>query len=136
MILDILKGYWLTLRHAFRPPVTVPYPERRRDTAAGYRGVPALRRYPDGRERCVACALCVAMCPARCIEMTTDTGPDGRKRPLTYRLDVGRCLFCGLCAEVCPEEAVVLTRAYELVFRERGEACLGKDALLKNGEGL
>ncbi len=136
MIGALVKGYLTTFRHLFRRGVTLRYPDRRRETAPGYRGIPALRRGPDGKERCVACALCVNMCPARCIEMTTDTGPDGKKRPLSYRLDVGRCLYCGLCAEVCPVEAVVLTRRYEMVFRDRVEACLDKERLLKNGEGL
>ncbi len=136
MIGGILKGFGLTMRYFFTRPITIQYPRVRREPFPGYRGVPALRRWPDGRERCVACALCVAVCPARCIEMTTDTGPDGRKRSLSYRLEVGRCLFCGLCAEVCPEEAVVLTQRYELVLRERGGTCLDKETLLDRGKGL
>ncbi len=82
----------------------------------------------------MACALCVQICPARCIEMVTDTGPDGKKRPAAYKIDVGRCLYCGLCAEVCPEEAVVLSRRYELTFSRRGETLLDKEALLRGGE--
>lgn len=137
MISALIKGYWLTMRHIFRRDVTLQYPEVKRETSPGYRGLPALRKHPgNGRERCVACALCVQICPAGCIEMTTDTGPDGKKRPVTYDMDIGRCLFCGLCAEVCPEEAIVLTGRYEMVFNDRKVACLDKETLLKNGEGL
>ncbi len=132
----LLGGLWTTFRHVFRRPITLRYPEQRRAPAPGYRGVPALRRHPDGSERCVACALCAQICPARCIEMTTDTGPDGRKRPLTYRLDVGRCLFCGLCAEVCPVEAIVMSPRYELTFRDHRQSSLSKEWLLDNGKGL
>lgn len=136
MISELIKGYWLTLRHCFRRSITVEYPDIRREPSPGYRGLPALRKYAeDGRERCVACALCVRICPAGCIEMTTETGPDGKKRPVTYSLDIGRCLFCGLCAEVCPEEAIVLSGRYEIIFNDRRGTCLDKDELLKNGEG-
>jgi NADH-quinone oxidoreductase chain I len=135
MIREIVKGYLLTLRHFFSPPVTVQYPEVRREPFPRYRGFPALRRDEAGKERCVVCALCVAVCPARCIEMVTGEGPDGKKFPFVYRIEVGRCLYCGLCAEVCPVEAVVLTRKYELSTRLRSGTILDKEELLERGKG-
>jgi NADH-quinone oxidoreductase chain I len=134
MLSGILKGFRVTLRSFFGPAITVSYPEERREVSRGYRGVPSLRRHPDGRERCVACALCVRICPAKCIEMTTGEGPDGKKFPFEYRLDAGRCLYCGLCAEVCPVEAVVLSTRYEFTVTGRGGAILDKATLLAIGE--
>ncbi len=134
MVSEIIKGFWVTLRTFFGPPITISYPEERRPVSRGYRGVPSLRRHPDGRERCVACTLCVRICPARCIEMTTGEGPDGAKYPFEYRIDAGRCLYCGLCAEVCPVEAVVLSSSYEFTVRDRRGAILDKEALLALGE--
>jgi NADH-quinone oxidoreductase chain I len=135
MIRELIQGLGLTFRHLFRKPVTIQYPEERREPSARYRGLHALRRYPDtGEERCVCCNLCARICPNQCIRLITSG--EVRKVIDVYDIDLGRCLFCGLCAEVCPEEAIVLTRRYEAAFYRREETVLHKNDLLLYGEGL
>lgn len=135
MIGALARGFWTTLRAAFRPPITIQYPEERREPAGRFRGLHALRRFPEtGEERCISCCLCARVCPTQCIRLVT-TGEE-RKRIDEYDVDLGHCLFCGLCAEVCPEDAIVLTRRYEASWRRREQTILHKADLLANGEGL
>ena len=135
MIGALVTGFLTTLRHLFRKPVTIQYPEERREPAARFRGLHALRRYPEsGEERCISCCLCAKICPTQCIRLVTSG--EERKVIDTYDVDLGHCLFCGLCAEVCPEEAIVLSPRYEASYYRRGETILRKADLLRNGEGL
>ena len=135
MVTAILKGMAMTLRHMFRKPITMQYPEQKREPAARYRGLHALRVYPEtGKERCISCCLCARICPSGCIRLVT-SGEEQKVIDI-YDVDLGHCLFCGLCAEVCPEEALVLTRRYEAAYRRREETILNKNDLLNHGEGL
>lgn len=134
MIGPLVTGFLTTLRHVFRKPVTIQYPEERREPAARFRGLHALRCYPSGEERCISCCLCARICPTQCIRLVTSG--EERKVIDEYDVDLGHCLFCGLCAEVCPEEAIVLSPRYEASYYRRGETILRKADLLRNGEGL
>jgi len=131
----LVTGFLTTLRHVFRKPITIQYPEERREPAARFRGLHALRRYPEsGEERCISCCLCARICPTQCIRLVT-SGED-KKVIVEYDVDLGHCLFCGLCAEVCPEDAIVLSPQYEASYYRRGETILRKADLLRHGEGL
>jgi NADH-quinone oxidoreductase subunit I len=131
----LVTGFLTTLRHVFRKPITIQYPEERREPAARFRGLHALRRYPEtGEERCISCCLCARICPTQCIRLVT-TGEE-KKIIVEYDVDLGHCLFCGLCAEVCPEDAIVLSPRYEASYYRRGETILRKADLLHHGEGL
>jgi NADH-quinone oxidoreductase chain I len=135
MIGALAKGFWITFRTLFRRPVTIQYPEERREPAVRFRGLHALRRYPDtGEERCISCCLCAKICPTQCIRLVTSG--EERKVIDEYDVDLGHCLFCGLCAEVCPEEAIVLSRRYEASWYRREETILHKSDLLRHGEGI
>jgi NADH-quinone oxidoreductase chain I len=131
----IVTGFLTTLRHVFRKPITIQYPEERREPAPRFRGVHALRRHPEtGVERCISCCLCARICPTQCIRLVTSG--EERKVIDEYDVDLGHCLFCGLCAEVCPVEAIVLSPRYEASYYQRAETVLRKPDLLRNGEGL
>jgi len=131
----LAQGFLTTLKHLFRRPVTIQYPEERREPAARFRGLHALRRHPGtGQERCISCCLCARICPTQCIRLVTSG--EEKKVIDVYEVDLGHCLFCGLCAEVCPVEAIVLSRRYEASYFRRAETVLAKDDLLRNGEGL
>jgi NADH-quinone oxidoreductase chain I len=131
----LVTGFLTTLKHVFRRPVTIQYPEERREPAPRFRGLHALRRYPQtGEERCISCCLCARICPTQCIRLVTSG--EERKVIDEYDIDLGHCLFCGLCAEVCPEEAIVLSPRYEASYYQRGETILRKSDLLRHGEGL
>ena len=135
MIGPLVTGFLTTLRHVFRKPITIQYPEERREPSERFRGLHALRRYPEtGEERCISCCLCAKICPTQCIRLVA-TG-EAEKVLDVYDIDLGHCLFCGLCAEVCPEEAIVLTRRYEASYFEKERTILHKSDLLANGEGL
>jgi NADH-quinone oxidoreductase chain I len=135
MIGALATGFWTTLKHLFRKPITIQYPEERREPAERFRGLHALRRHPDsGQERCISCCLCARICPTQCIRLVTSG--EEKKVIDEYDVDLGHCLFCGLCAEVCPVEAIVLTRRYEASWYRREETILHKGDLLRHGEGL
>ncbi len=135
MIGALVTGFLTTLKHVFRKPVTLQYPEECREPAPRFRGLHALRRYPEtGEERCISCCLCARICPTQCIRLVTSG--EERKVIDEYDVDLGHCLFCGLCAEVCPEEAIVLSPRYEASYYQRGQTILRKDDLLRHGEGL
>jgi NADH-quinone oxidoreductase subunit I len=134
-IRELVRGFSLTFRQMLTKPITIQYPEERREPSERYRGLHALRTDPGtGRERCIACCLCARICPSQCIRLVTSEEED-RKVIDIYDIDLGHCLFCGLCEEVCPVEAVVLTRRYEAACYRRSETILHKQDLLRHGEG-
>ena len=140
-VMELVKGFSLTFRQMFAKPLTIQYPEERREPAERYRGLHALRCYAKGegdgeagKERCISCCLCARICPSQCIRLVTSG--DEKKVVDEYDIDLGHCLFCGLCAEVCPVEAIVLTKRYEAAYYTRGETILHKRDLLSHGEGL
>ena len=128
---EILKGMTLTLKNMFRPNVTLQYPEERFEPPSSYRGRPVLVQEKNGVERCVACGLCARVCPALAIEVqAAETDLEKERYPQKFEINMLRCIFCGFCEEVCPEEAIVMSKDYELVFKNRDDAVFGKDKLL------
>lgn len=134
---EIAKGMALTLKNMFRPNVTLQYPEVRFEPPASYRGRPVLVQENNGVERCVACGLCSRVCPALAIEVqAAETEQEKERYPQKFEINMLRCIFCGFCEEVCPEEAIVMSKDYELVFKNRNDAIFGKDKLLTPIENL
>ena len=134
---EIVKGMALTLKSMFRPNVTMQYPEVKFEPPASYRGSPVLVQEKNGVERCVACGLCSRVCPALAIEVqAAETDQDKERYPQKFEINMLRCIFCGFCEEVCPEEAIVMSKDYELVFKNRNDAIYGKDKLLVPIENL
>ena len=135
LLSELLTGLGLTWRHLFRKKVTVHYPEEETPTSRRFRGMLALRRYPNGEERCIACKLCEAVCPACAI--TIEAGPrqdDGSRRTTRYDVDAFKCINCGFCEEVCPVDSIVLTREMHYHIKQRGDNILTKDKLLMIGD--
>jgi NADH-quinone oxidoreductase subunit I len=130
---ELWRAMWLTGRHLFARKVTVQYPEEKTPQSARFRGLHALRRYPNGEERCIACKLCEAVCPAVCITIEAGTAPDGTRRTTRYDIDLFKCVYCGFCEEACPTDAIVLTRIFEFHFENRGEEVIHKEQLLEIG---
>jgi len=134
---EIAKGMALTLKNMFRPNVTLQYPEERFEPSASYRGRPVLVQENNGVERCVACGLCSRVCPALAIEVqASETELEKERYPVKFEINMLRCIFCGFCEEVCPEEAIVMSKDYELVFKNRNDAIFGKEKLLVPVEKL
>jgi len=131
---DLLKGLRVTLRIFFAPKVTINYPEEKTPQSPRFRGLLAQRRYPNGEERCIACKLCQAACPAAAITIDSDVGPDGTRRTTRYDIDLFKCIYCGFCEESCPVDAIVLTRVLEYHMEDRGENIMSKDKLLAVGD--
>ena len=132
---ELLKGLGVTGRHMLKKKVTVQYPEEKTPQSNRFRGLHALRRYPDGEERCIACKLCEAVCPA--LAITIEAGPredDDTRRTVSYEIDMFKCIYCGFCVEACPVDAVVETRILEYHFENRGENIMTKDDLLAIGD--
>jgi NADH-quinone oxidoreductase subunit I len=134
LLLDLLRGMRLTGRRLFTPKVTVQYPEEKTPQSPRFRGLHALRRYPNGEERCIACKLCEAVCPAVCVTIEANTAADGTRRTTRYDIDLLKCVYCGFCEEACPTDAIVLTRIFEFHFENRGEEVIHKDELLAIGD--
>ena len=134
LLLDLLKGLRLTLHHLFVKKITVQYPEEKIPQSPRFRGLHALRRYPNGEERCIACKLCEAVCPALAITIDSDVTPDGVRRTTRYDIDLFKCIYCGFCEEACPVDAVVETRIHEYHMEQRGENILTKDVMLAIGD--
>ena len=131
---ELLKGLALTLRYMFRPKYTVHYPMETIPKSNRFRGLHALRRYPNGEERCIACKLCEAVCPALAITIESDVANDGTRRTTRYDIDLFKCIYCGFCEEACPVDAIVETRIHEYHMENRGENIMTKDKLLAVGE--
>src|SRR5580693_666271 len=134
MLLELLKGLRLTGRYLFARKITVLFPEEKTPQSPRFRGLHALRRYPNGEERCIACKLCEAVCPAVCITIESDVAVDGTRRTTRYDIDLFKCIYCGFCEEACPVDAIVLTRIHEYHMEHRGENIMSKDKLLAVGE--
>ena len=134
LLLDIYKGLFLTFRRIFKPSVTINYPYEKAPLSPRFRGEHALRRYPNGEERCIACKLCEAICPAQAI--TIDAGPrqeDGSRRTTRYDIDMTKCIYCGLCQEACPVDAIVEGPNFEYATETREELFYNKEKLMENG---
>jgi len=134
MLLELLKGLSLTMRHFFRPRITVNYPEEKTPKSPRFRGLHALRRYPNGEERCIACKLCEAVCPALAITIDSTQNDDGSRRTTAYEIDLFKCIYCGFCEESCPVDSIVLTGCLEYHMETREEGILTKDKLLAIGD--
>ena len=132
---EFVKGLALTLRYFFKPKLTLNYPHEKNPISPRYRGEHALRRYPNGEERCIACKLCEAICPAQAI--TIEAGPrrnDGTRRTTRYDIDMTKCIYCGLCQEACPVDAIVEGPNFEFATETREELFYNKAKLLENGD--
>jgi NADH-quinone oxidoreductase subunit I len=134
MLTELFKGMRLTGRHFLSKKITIQYPEEKTPLSPRFRGLPALRRYENGEERCIACKLCEAVCPALAITIESDLGADGTRRTTRYDIDLFKCIYCGFCEEACPVDAIVETRLHEYHMENRGENIMTKDKLLAVGE--
>ena len=133
-LLELLQGMRVTGRYLFERKFTVQYPEERAPVSPRFRGLHALRRYPNGEERCIACKLCEATCPALAITIEAEPRADGSRRTTRYDIDLFKCIYCGFCEESCPVDSIVETRIYEYAFERRQDAIMTKDKLLALGE--
>ncbi|MCG8325952.1 MAG: NADH-quinone oxidoreductase subunit NuoI [Thiotrichales bacterium] len=131
---ELLKGMRLTGRHLFKRKVTVQYPEDKTPQSPRFRGLHALRRYPNGEERCIACKLCEAVCPAVAITIDSSQREDGSRRTTKYEIDLTKCIFCGFCEESCPVDSIVETRIFEYHGEQRGDLLMTKEKLLAVGD--
>jgi NADH-quinone oxidoreductase subunit I len=131
MIIPLLKGLWLTLKKSLSRPITVQYPEQKVPPAPRWRGVQYFEKKEDGRTRCVACGLCMAVCPSQCIYVESARDEEGKWYPARYEIDSTRCIFCGYCEEACPVKAVFMGSGYEWVDRNRRELYLDTERLLE-----
>ena len=131
---ELLLGLRLTLRNLFVKKVTVQYPEEKTPQSPRFRGLHALRRYPNGEERCIACKMCEAVCPALAITIESDVRDDGTRRTTRYDIDLFKCIYCGFCEEACPVDAIVETRIFEYHMEEKGQNIMNKDKLLAVGD--
>lgn len=134
LLLELLKGLRLTGRYFFAKKFTVQYPEERAPMSPRFRGLHAQRRYENGEERCIACKLCEATCPALAITIDVEAREDGSRRTSRYDIDLFKCIFCGFCQESCPVDAIVETRVYEYAFEDRSENIMTKEKLLAVGD--
>lgn len=131
----LLRGLFLTLRHFFRKPETIPYPEAKRPVPERFRGRPVLVSGADGKAICVACGLCERACPSLCITVIPENGSDGVRQLQDYTLDLNRCSFCGLCVEACPVEAIRMGRDYELAVYRKEELIMKTVELQREADG-
>ncbi len=131
---ELLKGLKLTGTYLFERKITIQYPEEKTPQSPRFRGLHALRRYPNGEERCIACKLCEAVCPALAITIESEQREDGTRRTTKYEIDLTKCIFCGFCEESCPVDSIVETRHFEYHGEKRGDLLMTKDKLLANAE--
>ena len=134
LLLDFLRGLRTTLPYFFKPKITVQYPEEETPISPRFRGMLALRRYPNGEERCIACKLCEAVCPALAITIEAETRDDGQRRTTRFDIDAFKCIHCGLCEEACPVDSIVLTPEMHYTMTARGENIMTKEKLLAIGD--
>jgi NADH-quinone oxidoreductase subunit I len=131
---ELLKGMNVTGRYLFKHKVTVQYPEEKTPMSPRFRGLHALRRYENGEERCIACKLCEAVCPALAITIDSEEREDGTRRTTRYDIDLFKCIFCGFCEEACPVDSIVETHIFEYHFENRGDQIMTKEKLLEIGD--
>ena len=134
LLLELLQGMWLTLKYLFRPKYTLMYPMEKTPQSPRFRGLHALRRYPNGEERCIACKLCEAVCPALAITIDSEQRADGTRRTTRYDIDLFKCIYCGFCEESCPVDSIVETHVLEYHFDQRGQNVVTKPQLLALGD--
>ena len=134
MMMDVIGAVSLSLKYMMRPKATVNYPFERNPQSPRFRGEHALRRYPNGEERCIACKLCEAICPAQAITIEAEPRADGSRRTTRYDIDMVKCIYCGLCQEACPVDAIVEGPNSEFTVETREELLYDKEKLLSNGD--
>ena len=134
MLVEMFKGMALTGRYAFSRKATIQYPEEKTPRSPRFRGLHALRRYDNGEERCIACKLCEAVCPAMAITIESTQRADGTRRTTRYDIDLTKCIFCGFCEEACPTDSIVETDILEYHGEKRGDLYFTKDMLLAIGD--
>ena len=134
LLVELLQGLLLTGKHFFARKITVQYPDERTPQSPRFRGLHALRRYPNGEERCIACKLCEAVCPALAITIESEQRADGTRRTTRYDIDLTKCIFCGFCEESCPVDSIVETRVFDYHGEKRGDLVYTKSMLLAIGD--
>ena len=134
LLLELFRGLALTGKYLFARKITVQYPEEKTPMSARFRGLHALRRYPNGEERCIACKLCEAVCPALAITIESEQRTDGTRRTTRYDIDLTLCIYCGFCEESCPVDAIVETHIFEYHGEQRGDLLMTKDKLMAIGD--
>jgi len=134
LFLELLKGMSITGKYLFKRKITLQYPEQKTPISPRFRGLHAQRRYANGEERCIACKLCEAVCPALAITIDVEERDDGTRRTSRYDIDLFKCIYCGFCEEACPVDAIVETDVFEYHFERRGENIMTKDKLLAVGD--
>ena len=131
---EFVKAHWLTLKYFFKAKATINYPHEKNPLSPRFRGEHALRRYPNGEERCIACKLCEAVCPALAITIDSEQRADGTRRTTRYDIDLFKCIYCGFCEESCPVDSIVETHILEYHFDQRGQNVVTKPQLLALGD--
>ena len=134
LMIEIFSGLFLTLKYFFKPKVTINYPFEKGILSSRFRGEHALRRYSSGEERCIACKLCEAVCPAQAITIESEPRNDGSRKTIRYDIDMTKCIYCGFCAEACPVDAIVEGPNFEFATETREELFYDKEKLLSNGD--
>ena len=134
LLIEILSGMFLTLKYFFKPKVTINYPFEKGYLSSRFRGEHALRRYDSGEERCIACKLCEAVCPAQAITIEAEPRTDGSRKTTRYDIDMTKCIYCGYCQESCPVDAIVEGPNFEFATETREELIYDMDKLLENGD--
>jgi NADH-quinone oxidoreductase subunit I len=134
LLTELVSGLALTFKYMFKPKVTLNYPYEKGPLSPRFRGEHALRRYPNGEERCIACKLCEAICPAQAITIEVEPRTDGSRRTTRYDIDMTKCIYCGFCEEACPVDAIVEGPNFEFATENREELFYDKQKLLENGE--
>jgi len=134
LLIELGQGLWVTLKYFFQPKFTINYPDEKTPLSNRFRGLHALRRYPNGEERCIACKLCEAVCPALAITIDSTQRDDGTRRTTRYEIDLFKCIYCGFCEESCPVDSIVETDILEYHFENRGEHIMTKEKLLAIGD--
>ncbi len=134
LLLELFRGLALTGKYLFARKITVQYPEEKTPMSPRFRGLHALRRYPNGEERCIACKLCEAVCPALAITIESEQRADGTRRTTRYDIDLVKCIYCGFCEESCPVDSIVETRIFEYHGEQRGDLLMTKEKLLAVGD--